>query len=355
MPAAHRGKPLRPSLPLPLMKFGKALINMLFDFANRLRKAEKRIYLGTLPLLFFFLAAGCSPSGPIIAFCSPDSPRMRQAIAGLEASLGQGKLEVVCIPELGGQGDEELRRVRNRSPRLLVVLGTAALSRVAPLVKRAPVVFALVANPYFTTAAYEPEHPEIHQENITGIASPPPLEAALEQGAALLGTGPWGLLYDPNDGVAAELKDLFRKEASDYGIRPMTAATVDAAGDRRGLERLLARGARVIYLPPAPSAARYAPLLLEWGKKQRVIVVSGHPEFRQGALLWVALDYRRLGEEAGSLARRVLQGESPAKIPIAEQAPIKVQVDERLLRRWSGYPPPQSHAFSRQDAKAQKF
>ena len=304
-------------------------------------------------LLFLILpVANCGLAGPnpIIVFCSPDSPRMRQALAGLEASLGQGKLEVVCVPELGGQAEEELRRVRARHPRLLMVLGTPALLRVAPVEKRVPVVFALVANPYFTTAAYEPEHPEIHQENITGIASPPPLDAALEQGAAICGGGPWGLLYDPDDGAAVDLKERFQKEAPARGISPLTAAATDAAGDRRALERLLARGARVIYLPPAPSAGRYAPLLLEWGKKQRVVVVSGHPEFHQGALLWVALDYRRLGEEAGALARRVLNGEAPAKIPIAEQAPIKVQVDERLLRRWSGYPPSQFKEFSRKDA-----
>ncbi|MHB8068346.1 MAG: ABC transporter substrate-binding protein [Desulfobaccales bacterium] len=325
--------------------------------SNRKPKIKDKRLLGIF-LFLALLAAGSCGSGspdPIVIFCSPDSPRMRQALAGLEAALGKDKLEWVCVPELGSQGDEELRRVRERRLRLLVVLGTPALIRVAPVEKRIPVVFALVANPYFTTAAYEPEHPEIHQENITGIASPPPLDAALEQGAALFGAGPWGLLYDPNDGVALELKQRFQKEAPAQGIRPLTAAATDAAGDRRGLERLLARGARVIYLPPAPSAARYAPLLLEWGKKQRVLVVSGHPEFHQGAILWLALDYRHLGEEAGALARRVLNGEAPAKIPIAEKAPIKVQVDERLLRRWSGYPSPQFKEFSRQDAKAQRF
>ncbi len=309
----------------------------------------------TVLLLMLLAPGGCGPKGSVTVFCAPDSPRMRQAIAGLEAALGQGQLEVVCVPEFGGQGDEELRRLRGRNPRLLVVLGTPALIRVAPVEKRTPIVFALVANPYFTRAAYEPEHPEIHQENLTGIASPPPLDAALEQGAALLGAGSWGLLYDPNDGVAVELKERFRKEAPGYGIRPLTAAAADAAADRRGLERLLAQGARVIYLPPTPGATRYAPLLLDWGKKQRVLVVSSHPELHQGALLWVSLDYRRLGEEAGALARRVLKGEAPAKIPIAEKTPIKIQVDERLLRRWSGYPPAKINYFSRQDAKAQSF
>ena len=99
------------------------------------------------------------------------------------------------------------------------------------------------------------------------------------------------------------------------------------------------RGARVIYLPPTASAARYAPLLLDWGRRRKVMVVSGYPEGEHsGAILWVALDYRRIGQETAALAQRVLNGEAPKKIPIAEAAPLKVEVDESLLRHWSGYP-----------------
>jgi ABC-type uncharacterized transport system substrate-binding protein len=114
-----------------------------------------------------------------------------------------------------------------------------------------------------------------------------------------------------------------------------------AATDRPQLERLLARGARVIYLPPAASAIRYAPLLLDWGRRLKVKVVSGYPEGpHRGALLWLALDYHRLGAETAALTRRVLQGESPQTIPIAQMTPIIMEVDEKLLRQWSGYPPP---------------
>jgi len=338
MPSANRDKPLRQFYPYHEVR--NALINMPLVFSKRKRKTENRKHPWTLPLLVFLLAAGCNPaSAPIIVFCSPDSPRMHQAIAGLEERLGRGKLAVVCVPEFGPRGAEELRRLRERRPRLLVVLGTPALMWVAPVVKRTPVVFALVANPYFTGAAYLPQQPEIHQDNITGLFSPAPLRAALQQGASLLCPRAWGLLYDPNDGLAVEIKERFLKEAPSQGIKPLVAASSDAAGDRRGLEQLRNQGARVIYLPPTPSAARYASLLLDWGKNQRVMVVSGHPEFHQGAILWVALDYRKLGEEAGALALRVLNGEAPGKIPIAERAPIKVQVDEGLLRKWSGYPP----------------
>ncbi len=264
---------------------------------------------------------------------------MRQAIAGLQENLPAGPLQVVCAPEFGRELQTEWRRVHELKPRLLVVLGTPALLQVAPAEKNTPVVFALVPDPYFTGVAYEPQHPEDHQENVTGLASPPPLEAALKQGSALLGKAPWGLLYDPTDGVAAQLAREFTRQAPQFGITPLTETSSAAASDQPGLERLVARGAKVIYLPPAAAAARYAHLVLDWGQRHKVMVVSGYPEGpHKGALLWVALDYRKLGGEAGALARRVLGGEAPQQIPMAEATPLKVEVDEKLLRHWSGYP-----------------
>jgi ABC-type uncharacterized transport system substrate-binding protein len=288
--------------------------------------------------------AGCGRTplqkSPIIVFGSPDSPRLRQAVAGFKAQLKAGPVEVVLVPEFGPEGRETLRRVREANPRLLVVLGTPALRLTAPVVKQLPVVFGLVANPYFTGAAYDPTHPEIHQENVTGIASPAPLTAALQHGVSLLGQGSWGLLVDPTDGVAMDLARRFETEAPRFGVKPLTEPSAAAATDGDGLARLMNRGARVIYLPPAASAARYAPLVLEAGRQMKVRVVSSLPEgSHQGAVLWVALDYHKLGEEIGNLAGRVLAGEAPQTIPIVEKTPLKVEVDETLARKWSGYPP----------------
>ncbi len=311
---------------------------------NRKPKTENRKLLRTLWLIGLVTLAGLGcdplPKSPIVVFGSPDSPRLRQAVAGFKARLQAGDVEVVLVPEFGPEGRETLRRVRQANPRLLVVLGTPALLLVAPVVKQIPVVFGLVANPYFTGAAYDPAHPEIHQENVTGIASPAPLSAALQHGASLLGPLSWGLIYDPTDGVAVDLARRFETEAGRLGVRALTETSTAAATDADALERLRQRGAKVIYLPPAASAARYAPLVLEAGRQMQVRVVSSFPEgTRKGAVLWVALDYHKLGEDIGDLARRVLAGEAPKTIPIVEQTPLKVEVDETLARKWSGYPP----------------
>ncbi len=124
------------------------------------------------------------------------------------------------------------------------------------------------------------------------------------------------------------------------GCKPLTETSAAAATDGDALARLMQRGAKVIYLPPAPSAARYAPWCWSAGRQMKVRVVSSLPEgSHKGAVLWVALDYHTLGEDIGDLARRVLAGEAPKTIPIVEQTPLQVEVDETLARKWSGYPP----------------
>jgi ABC-type uncharacterized transport system substrate-binding protein len=315
-------------------------ITRIPETGNRKPKTENRkLYLILLVILALAMGCGRAP-GPIIILGSPDSPRMRQAVAGVQARLGAASIEVVYVPEFGPEGRETLHDLRQRQPRLLLVLGTPALLLVAPVVKKVPVVFGLVANPYFTGAVYEPAHPDIHQENVTGIATPAPLEAALRHGTSVLGPGPWGLLFDPTDGGAADLAQRFMTTAARFGVKPLTEISAAAATDRAGLERLIQRGARVIYLPAAASAARYAPLVLEWGRQMRVRVVSSLPEgSHKGAALWVAVDYRRLGEDIGELAQRVLAGEKPKAIPITEKIPLQVEPDESLIRKWSGYPP----------------
>jgi putative tryptophan/tyrosine transport system substrate-binding protein len=295
-----------------------------------------------LLLLLILLLGGCSSAAPppIVVFCSPDSPRMRQALEGFKAGIGAERVEVITAPQFGREGADAWQRLNRRPYRLLVSLGTPALLRLARAERRAPLVFGLVANPYFTGAAYDPQHPEVHQESLTGIASPPPLAAALQQGIGLTGSGSWGLLFDPTDGTAAELAREFVATAPRFGIKPLLEESTDRAQDRLGLERLLARGARVIYLPPAASAARYAPPVLALGAARKVMVVSSYPEgSHQGALLWVSLDYRTLGAEVAALSLRVLRGANPARLPIVTSTPLRVAADETLIRHWSGYPP----------------
>jgi putative tryptophan/tyrosine transport system substrate-binding protein len=316
---------------------------MPLSFTSSLRPDAPwgRRALGFLLLCALLWVGGCGsrPDLPLPVLGSPDSPRLQAAVAGLKSALAPRSLEVVSVPEFGPAAHEALSRIRAQHPPLLLVLGSPALIRVAPVEKVTPVVFAMVANPYVTGAADNPRHPDIHQKNITGIASPPPVGPALEHGARLLGPGAWGMLYDPGEGQAVEVAELFTRLAPKFGLTPLTETSTTAAADLAALKKLLQRGARVLYLPPTAGAARYAATVLAWGRERQVRVVSSQAEaVHQGAILWVALDYQALGKEAAALARRVLEGENPGQIPITESQPLQVAADESLIRYWSGYP-----------------
>ncbi|MBM4286316.1 MAG: hypothetical protein FJ128_13885 [Deltaproteobacteria bacterium] len=299
---------------------------------------------GFIALVFFSLAqAGCKGEAnkPVALLCSADAPRVRRAVSAIEAGLAPGGVEAAFLAEQGRDGKETVRRLQARRPALFVVLGTPALLLLAAAEKRTPVVFALVADPYFTGVADDPRRPDLHRALVTGLASPPPVAAALEQGARLLGSKAWGLLYDPQDGAAVEVAERFTTETRRLGLTPLLETGRDAASDQAALQRLLSRGAKVLYLPPAATASRYAGAVLALGRARQVIVVNSHPETAgKGALLTVALDYRRLGEETAALAKRILAGENPGRIPITESTPLIMEVDETLLNYWSGYPAP---------------
>lgn len=294
-------------------------------------------------ILLVICLAGCPASSekPLVVFGSPDSPRLRQVVSGLETGLAPRKVKVIFAPVFDEASLEAVKHLREQKPELIIALGSAALLRLAPLEKLTPIVFAAVANPYAIGVADDPRHPELHQKNVTGLASPPPVKAALEHGAKLFGSRPWGLIYDPGEGVAAEVAELFAAQAPNYGLTPFLEASTGTEGDELALRRLLARGARVLYLPPTATAARYAPLLLTWGRERRIPVVSSLPqEGQEGAVLKVSLDYEILGREAASLVLKVLSGVKPEFLPITECTPLKISLNETLWHYWTGYPIP---------------
>ena len=76
------------------------------------------------------------------------------------------------------------------------------------------------------------------------------------------------------------------------------------------------------------------------GKDRRLVVINGNPRLQdRGAVLSVTLNYEALGEEAAHLVQRLLAGEKPKGIAIAQSSPARVEVNDSLLSLWAGYPP----------------
>jgi putative ABC transport system substrate-binding protein len=297
---------------------------------------------GILILALLLALASQTAAAPdaIKVFCGDQSPATQEVIHGLEQVL-QRPLPVVTAAAGLRQAEAQAQQLAQEKLAVLVVLHTKTLKVVAPRIKKTPVVFAMVADPFQTGAAYDQARPEEHQENITGLASPPPLAEAQQQARRLLPhLSHWGLVYHPGEGPSVELFWRFQTLAQENGLQltARPAATPEAA--QAALADLRRQGVQIFFLPPDQFSSTYAPTLLAWGQQQAAVVVNGNPRLTTpGAVLRVTLDYAAVGQEAGRLVQRLLRGESPRQIPIATFSPPRLMVDEALLARWAGYPP----------------
>lgn len=286
------------------------------------------------------LACGRQAAPALRVFCWDLTPTTIQVIEGLTAGLGQ-PLPVISADASYQTGEQQIRQLRQEKLSLLVVLGTPALILTAPAIKRTPVVFAMVADPFQTGAAYNPDQPEDHQDNITGLASPPPLKEAIQELRRLFpAKRHWGLIYDPADGSSQELRQHLTRElaAAEQTLTLVSWAQQPQA--EAAVQELIRQGVEVAFIPPDGTAPRYAAALLAAGQNRKLLVVNGNPRVTgSGAVLHLTLDYEALGREAAALARRVLAGERPKNIPISTISPVKITVAEGLLNRWLGYPP----------------
>jgi putative tryptophan/tyrosine transport system substrate-binding protein len=277
---------------------------------------------------------------PVKVFCWSRTPQAKAVLGGLERVLGRS-LPVVTADADYAQGEILIKQLAAEKLQLLIVLGTQALTLTAPNVKKTPVVFAMVADPYHSGAAYNKARPDDHQENIVGIASPPPLEEAIRQTQKLFpDKRRWGLLYDPFEGPSVELKQYFVLLAQEAGLELTALPVSPGAPASAALKELPAKGVQVVFIPPDQLSSHYAPTLASLGKDRRFVVINGNPRLQgQGAVLSVTLNYEALGEAAAHLVQRLLGGEKIKGIPIVQSSPVQVEVNDSLLSLWAGYPP----------------
>jgi putative tryptophan/tyrosine transport system substrate-binding protein len=292
--------------------------------------------------LVILLAVNCQTDSQntIKVFCWTPTPQAKAVMSGLERVLAQS-LPVVDAGGDYSSGENLIKELAAEKLQLLVVLGTQALMLTAPRIKKTLVVFAMVADPYHTGAAYNKAHPEDHQGNIIGIASPPPLDDALRQTQKLFPAKQhWGVIYNPSEGSSVELKQYFAVLTQQAGLKLTVMAASQEQESKAALAELQCKKVEVVFIPPDQFSLQYAQPLLQMGKERRFVVVNGNPRIdSKGAVLSVTLNYEAVGEQAAHLAQRLLSGEKPGTIPIVQASPARVEVDEALLTLWAGYPP----------------
>ena len=215
---------------------------------------------------------------------------------------------------------------------LLVTFSTPTLQAAMQRARNVPIVFNYVANAFAAGAGTSDTD---HKPNVTGVYLVAGFEKMLEHirrvlpKARVLGT-----VYVPAEVNMVSQRAVLLKAAQKAGfeIRAMAANSTSEVGDA-ALALTTSRIDAFCQIPGNLTAAAFPSIAQAANRARLPVFVFQTSQARGGALLAVARDYHDSGREAGTIAARVMRGESPARIPLAAFAKTRLVVNLDAARR----------------------
>jgi ABC-type uncharacterized transport system substrate-binding protein len=250
------------------------------------------------------------------------SPQAADTLAGLRQGLvASGLVEdrdwVLDVTEL--QGDAALLPavldgLTHDGTDVAVVLSTPALQSALRRVKRLPVVFALVPDPFGVGAG---SADDVHRPNVTGVYTLAPYPEMAELLAQDFPA--WkriGTLYTPADPGSLADRNRFGGALRQHGLALVSVPVRGAADVGRAATELVAlRPDAIVQIPDDLTAAGFGQIVAAARAGGLPVFAFLGDAVTEGAALALTLDHRVAGERVAERLAAILKGTSPADIP----------------------------------------
>ncbi|MFZ4547215.1 MAG: ABC transporter substrate-binding protein [Bacteroidales bacterium] len=204
--------------------------------------------------------------------------------------------------------------VVNDKPDLVFVTSTPTLQAAAQKIKTIPVVFTVVADPILAGAGKSFED---HLPNVTGISTLADYEGMIRWVKMVLPSAKTiGTLFSPGESNSVKNMTDLKKFAELSNLELITVPVNSSQEISDAALSLASRRPDIICQIVDNLTSTAAATIIKIAREQKIPVfgfVSDQSE--KGAVLVVSRDYHQAGADAVKLAKRILDGELPSKIP----------------------------------------
>ncbi len=200
-------------------------------------------------------------------------------------------------------------------PSVIIPLSTPALQVAAKKVKDCPVVFSMVANPM---AAGAVKSYEDHPANMTGVTVLAPAGQMLDLIAKYYpGFRRFGTLYCPAEANSVDLFHLLQSEAAKRNLT-IDAVAVATPGELPDAAMSLASKPidAILQISDNLTSGGFTAVSRAARQARKPLFSLNSTTIPLGAPVVMGRDYQACGEATAGLVLRILQGESPAGIPV---------------------------------------
>lgn len=197
---------------------------------------------------------------------------------------------------------------------MILALATPSAQAAANVTDTIPILITAVTDP---VAAGLVDSIEVPGGNITGTSDLTPVGKQLELIRRIKpDVRRIGVVYNAGEINSVVQVDLAKRIAADMGIRIIDAPVQNSSGVFQAAQSLVGR-VDALYVPTDNTVAASIESVIMVAESAGLPLVVGEEGMtRRGALGTVGIDYYELGRQTARMAVRVLNGESPATMPI---------------------------------------
>ena len=276
--------------------------------------------------IFFFMTTEISKAygAEIAVIKSQYLPSYQQAFNGFK-KVYAGELRVFDLKGDPQESEKVVIKLRKDPPDLILAIGLLAARVAEENFHDIPIVYCMV---------FDPSRFGLYRKNITGVAldvSPSEMFPRLKE--LFPNARRIGVLFDPEK--TRRTVDLAIKAAQDWGIS-LIPEEVHSAKDLPDAARILLGKIDLLWLIPdstvvTPESLNF--IFLTSLEDNLPVVAFSEDLIRAGAVMSLSPDPWTVGEQAGRLVQKVIEGKIPINIPHSHAEKIKVSFNMSIAKK----------------------
>ncbi len=245
----------------------------------------------------------------------------------------------ITLDEKSAQGDYPMAQtiaqdIVSQKYDYVITLSTPALQVMASANKSIPHIFGAVTDPYRMGVA---KNPREHQANITGVATFQPVASTFKLMREIFPRlRKVGIVWNPSEACSEACTEIARSSAEMYGFQLIEANVTATSEVMDAVRSLLTKGVDIFLTSGDNTVILALPTIAKVLQDKKIpYFTNTFSDVEKGAFASLGADYMQVGLETAKMALRVIEGETPASIPIYNFVPEKLYLNLALAKKYN--------------------
>ncbi len=217
----------------------------------------------------------------------------------------------------------------NQKVDMILVTSTPGITAAISAVKRHPMVFSMAYTPLEAGAGKSYTD---HLPNITGVGSFPPVEKTFDFIQEILPkVSRIGTLYNSSEANSIKVIQVGRECAKKKGLELVETSVVNSSEVFQAISALCMRKIDAVWVTGDNTALQAISSIIKVCKEYKIPLILNDVDYvKEGALAAVGIGWYSTGVHTAPFVARVLNGESPANIPIENFVEESIIINQEI-------------------------